>query len=48
MHPRKTSLWPATLDLRDPAQRGLDWLKATDTEQLARTPDLGWWHGWRL
>ena len=46
MHPEKTSLWPATLDLRDPARRGLDWLKATDTEQLARTPDLSWWHGW--
>ena len=42
----ETPMRPATLDLRDPTKRGLDWLKATDTERLVRTPNQGWWHGW--
>ena len=46
MHPSDTPPWLATLDLRDPAKRGLDWLKATDPERLVREPGKGWWHGW--
>ena len=34
------------LDLRAPTQRGLDWLKATDTARLVNRPGQGWWHGW--
>jgi hypothetical protein len=45
--PSRTSLClPVSLDLSVPAQRGLDWLKATDSEQLASAPGQGWWHGW--
>jgi len=44
--PGEPVIFPSTLDLRDPAQRGLDWLESTDPRELATTPGQGWWHAW--
>ena len=38
--------WPATLDLRNPVQLGLKWLKDTDTRKITDVGEDGWWVGW--